>query len=53
MVYDPALQALAKTYNCHKVVCRKCFARLPPKATNCRKKHCGHSSKLRIKKILK
>ena len=27
-----------------------CYARLPPRATNCRKRKCGHSSELRIKK---
>ena len=50
MVYDPTLAALAKTYNCDKMVCRKCYARLPPRATNCRKKKCGHTNQLRIKK---
>jgi ubiquitin C len=34
-------------------ICRKCYARLPPRATNCRKKKCGHSTDLRIKKKLK
>jgi len=52
-VYDPSLAALAKTFNCDKVICRKCYARLPPKATNCRKKKCGHTSQLRPKKKLK
>ena len=33
-------------------VCR-CYARLPIKAMNCRKKKCGHSSQLRMKKKLK
>jgi ribosomal protein L40E len=31
----------------------RCYARLPPRATNCRKKACGHSSQLRPKKKLK
>ena len=31
-VYDPSLAALAKTFNCEKMVCRKCYARLPPRA---------------------
>jgi len=53
MVYDPSLAALAKTYNCEKMVCRKCYARLPPRAKNCRKKKCGHTNQLRPKKKLK
>merc|ERR1711966_246380 len=52
-VYDPTLAALARKFNCEKQICRKCYARLPPKATNCRKKQCGHSSQLRPKKKLK
>jgi ribosomal protein L40E len=38
---------LASKYNCDKQICRKCYARLPPRATNCRKRSCGHSSQLR------
>ena len=53
MVYDPSLAALAKTYNCDKMICRKCYARLPPRAKNCRKKKCGHTNQLRPKKKLK
>ena len=34
-------------------VCRICYARLPVRATNCRKKICGHSNQLRPKKKLK
>ena len=52
-VYDPSLALLAKQYNCEKAICRKCYARLPPRATNCRKKKCGHTSQLRPKKKLK
>merc|ERR1712113_794546 len=52
-VYDPSLALLAKGYNCDKNVCRKCYARLPPRATNCRKKSCGRTSQLRPKKKLK
>jgi ribosomal protein L40E len=41
-VMDPSLVELAKKSNgCDKQVCRKCYASLPPKATNCRK--CGHA----------
>lgn len=39
---EPTLAALARKTNCEKLVCRKCYARLPPRATNCRKKKCGH-----------
>ena len=52
-VIEPTLAALAKTYNCDKMICRKCYARLPPRAHNCRKKKCGHSNHLRPKKKLK
>eukprot|EP00537_Pseudo-nitzschia_pungens_P008934 CAMPEP_0172380920 /NCGR_PEP_ID=MMETSP1060-20121228/70684_1 /TAXON_ID=37318 /ORGANISM="Pseudo-nitzschia pungens, Strain cf. cingulata" /LENGTH=184 /DNA_ID=CAMNT_0013108687 /DNA_START=180 /DNA_END=735 /DNA_ORIENTATION=+ len=52
-IYDPALAMLARKFNCDKAVCRKCYARLPPKATNCRKKKCGHTTQLRPKKKLK
>jgi large subunit ribosomal protein L40e len=50
---EPALQELARKYNCVKKVCRKCYARLHPRATNCRKKKCGHTNQLRMKKKLK
>ena len=52
-VIDPSLAALAKLNNCERMVCRKCYARVPPRATNCRKKKCGHTNQLRIKKKLK
>lgn len=52
-VIEPTLAALAKKYNCDKMICRKCYARLPPRAHNCRKKKCGHSNHLRPKKKLK
>ncbi|KAJ6531750.1 ribosomal L40e family-domain-containing protein, partial [Mycena capillaripes] len=42
-----SLKVLASKYNCDKQICRKCYARLPPRATNCRKRSCGHSSQLR------
>lgn len=53
MVYDPSLSALAKTFNCDKMVCRKCYARLPIRATQCRKKKCGHTTMIRAKKKIK
>ena len=52
-VIDPSLAALAKLTNCERMVCRKCYARLPPRATNCRKKKCGHTNQLRVKKKIK
>eukprot|EP00941_MAST-03F_sp_MAST-3F-sp1_P006283 g6283.t1 len=50
---DPTLAALARKYNCDRKICRKCYARLPPRAKNCRKKKCGRTSQLRPKKKLK
>ena len=52
-VIEPTLAALAKKYNCDKMICRKCYARLPPRAHNCRKKKCGHSNHLRPNMKLK
>ncbi|KAL5205817.1 hypothetical protein ABZP36_034026 [Zizania latifolia] len=49
-ILDPSLLALALKYNEKKMICRKCYARLPPRSTNCRKKKCGHSNQLRLKK---
>jgi len=51
-VIEPSLRILAQKYNCDKMICRKCYARLHPRATNCRKKACGHTSNLRVKKKL-
>ncbi|XP_037480380.1 ubiquitin-60S ribosomal protein L40-like [Triticum dicoccoides] len=47
---NPTLLALALRYNENKMICRKCYGRLPPGATNCRKKKCGHTNDLRPKK---
>ena len=52
-VIEPTLMALARKSNCDKMVCRKCYARLHIRAKNCRKKSCGHTSQLRLKKKLK
>uniref|UniRef100_A0A0A9HMA1 Large ribosomal subunit protein eL40 domain-containing protein n=1 Tax=Arundo donax TaxID=35708 RepID=A0A0A9HMA1_ARUDO len=41
---------LARKHNEAKIVCRKCYARLPLRSKNCRKKKCGHSNELRGKK---
>jgi len=50
---DANLMELARKYNCQTQVCRQCYARLPARATNCRKRKCAHSADLRVKKILK
>jgi len=50
---EPSLKQLAGKYNCDKKICRKCYARLPPRAHNCRKKKCGHCNDLRMKKTIK
>ena len=52
-VIEPSLVVLAKKFNAEKKVCRICYARLPVRATNCRKKICGHGNQLRPKKKLK
>ncbi|BAT01572.1 Os07g0493033, partial [Oryza sativa Japonica Group] len=44
----PGLLALARKYIEMKMICRKCYARLPPRSTNCRKKKCGHSNKVSL-----
>jgi len=52
-VIEPSLAVLARKYNCEKMICRKCYARLHARAVNCRKKKCGHCNYLRPKKKLK
>ncbi|CAE8601281.1 unnamed protein product, partial [Polarella glacialis] len=52
-VIEPSLAVLARKFNCEKMVCRKCYARLHARAVNCRKKKCGHTNQLRPKKKLK
>jgi large subunit ribosomal protein L40e len=52
-VIEPSLEVLARSYNCNKLVCRKCYARLPPHTKNCRKKKCGRTVQLRPKKKLR
>ncbi|XP_037487201.1 polyubiquitin-like [Triticum dicoccoides] len=47
---EPNLRILAQKYNENKLVCRRCYARLPLRATNCRKKKCGHNNQIREKK---
>jgi large subunit ribosomal protein L40e len=45
-IIEPSLMALARKYNQEKMICRKCYARLHPRAVNCRKKKCGHSNQV-------
>ena len=52
-IIEPSLQILARKYNQDKLICRKCYARMHPRATNCRKKSCGRTTQLRPKKKLK
>merc|ERR1712087_457562 len=52
-IIEPSLRILASKYNCDKMICRKCYARLHQRATNCRKRKCGHTSNIRPKKKLK
>ena len=47
------LKELAYKYKVYKMICRGCYARLPPNAHNCRKRKCGHSANIRPKKKIK
>ena len=47
------LRELAMKYKCNKMICRKCYARLPINAYNCRKRKCGHCANIRPKKKIK
>ncbi|KAJ4812951.1 Ubiquitin-60S ribosomal protein L40 [Rhynchospora pubera] len=48
-IWDDKLRHLAQKQNVIRMICRKCYGRLPPNATNCRKRKCGGSSNLRRK----
>ncbi|XP_037482400.1 uncharacterized protein LOC119361154 [Triticum dicoccoides] len=50
---EPNLRVLALKYRQHRLVCRKCYARLPLRSANCRKKKCGHSNDIRHKEKLR
>ncbi|XP_036269305.1 ubiquitin-60S ribosomal protein L40-like [Pipistrellus kuhlii] len=52
-IIEPSLGQLAQNYNCDKMICRKCYARLHPRAVNCRTKKCGLTNNLRPKKEVK
>ncbi|GFP93690.1 ubiquitin-60S ribosomal protein l40 [Phtheirospermum japonicum] len=45
---EPSLKVLAQKYRQVKLICRKCYARLNPRAVNCRKKKCGHNNQVDI-----
>ena len=47
------LKELANKYKVNKMICRKCYARLPLGSYTCRKRKCGHSANLRPKKKIK
>ena len=47
------LKELANKYKVYKMICRKCYARLPVNAHNCRKRKCGHCANIRPKKKIK
>ena len=47
------LRELAQKYRTNKMICRKCYARLPMGAHNCRKRKCGHCANIRPKKKIK
>uniref|UniRef100_A0A803MXT2 Ubiquitin-like domain-containing protein n=1 Tax=Chenopodium quinoa TaxID=63459 RepID=A0A803MXT2_CHEQI len=44
MNIEPSLVQLAKQYRQNKMICRSCYSRLHSRATQCRKKKCGHST---------
>nr|XP_039331587.1 ubiquitin-60S ribosomal protein L40-like [Saimiri boliviensis boliviensis] len=52
-IIKPSFCQLAQKYNCDKMICHKCYARLHPRAVNCRKKKCGHTNNLCPKKKVK
>ncbi len=51
--YIDHLKEIALKYRVNKMICRKCYARLPPNAFNCRKRKCGHCPNIRPKKKIK
>jgi len=52
-IIEPNMKKLAEKYNSDKMICRKCYVRLNPRAKNCRKKKCGHTTHLRLKKKIR
>ncbi len=50
IMIEPNLKLLAQKYNCNKLICRQCYARLDKRAKTCRK---CHSPNLRPKKVIR
>ncbi len=50
---EPAFVALCEKYVYNKKICRDCYATNPAKAKTCRKRKCGRSGQLRMKKVAK
>ena len=50
---EPAFVALCQKYVYNKKICRECYATNSIKANTCRKRKCGRSGKLRLKKVAK
>ena len=48
-----AHNAVSLYVNESSLSCYRCYARLHPRATNCRKRKCGHTSNIRPKKKIK
>lgn len=46
-VNDPIIKELCKNYRVEKLICRKCYAKLPIGARTCRKRRCGKWADLR------
>ena len=53
VAYLDHLKEIAIKFQCDKMICRKCYARLPINAFNCRKRKCGHCPNIRPKKKIK
>ncbi|KAJ4760482.1 Ubiquitin-60S ribosomal protein L40 [Rhynchospora pubera] len=51
-IWDKELRRISHEQNVVRMICRKCYGRLPPTATNCRKKKCGGNTDLRKKSQL-
>ncbi|KAJ3705575.1 hypothetical protein LUZ61_009280 [Rhynchospora tenuis] len=47
--FDKESMHIAQNQNVVRMICRKCYGRLAPNATNCRRRKCGGSSNLRRK----
>ncbi|KAJ4760483.1 Ubiquitin-60S ribosomal protein L40 [Rhynchospora pubera] len=49
-IWDEELLRISYKQNRIRMICRKCYGRLPPTATNCRKKKCGGNTDMRRKR---